>query len=118
MREPAVIVDKAGPPSREREQTRTRGKQRRQSGPTGQWVGERARRGRGPSLTSGTHLSGDEGAHAAWLGWIGPNWVEIGFCFSSDFYKCFSFYFPYRFQIKLKPSSNSNNFKHVHQTKG
>jgi hypothetical protein len=38
---------------------------------------ERGRdRERGPSLTGGTHLSGEAGARAAWLGWIGPTGLK------------------------------------------
>jgi hypothetical protein len=54
-------------------------------------------RGRGPSLTGGTHLAGDAGA--AWLGWIGPNWAKIGFSFSRDFLNVSLFIFPMDFKL-------------------
>jgi hypothetical protein len=60
--------------------------------------GERAHmRDRGLSLTGG----GDEGARAAWLGWIGPGGLNSIFLFPG-ISNCFSFYFLYGFQIKFK----------------
>jgi hypothetical protein len=63
-------------------------------------------------------LSGEAGARARGLDGLG--WAELGrirFSFFSRISKGFSFYFIYGFQIEFKPNSNSNNFKHVHQTK-
>jgi hypothetical protein len=53
-------------------------------------------------LIGGVHLSGDTGARASWLGWIGPNGLLSIFLFLGNFYS-FSFYFLYGFQIKFKP---------------
>jgi hypothetical protein len=52
------------------------------------------------------------------LGRDGPAGLNWLFLFSLEFLIAFSFYFRYGFQIKFKPNSNSNHFKHVHQTKG
>jgi hypothetical protein len=61
----AVCANRADPPSSERERVRAR-----KLKPTF-WSHQAARgreHGRGPSLTCVTHLSGDTGARAAWLG--------------------------------------------------
>jgi hypothetical protein len=63
-------------------------------------------RGHGPSLTSGTHLSGKECMRAR-PGWAALNGLNSLFLFLG-FSKCFSFYFVYGFQIKFKSNSNSN----------
>jgi hypothetical protein len=64
-------------------------------------------RGRRSSLTGRTHLSGDKGTRAAWLGWADLT-GRFPFFYFFWISNCFSFYFLYGFQIK---------FKHVHQTK-
>jgi hypothetical protein len=100
----------------ERETRRVRGENRcRQSSPTGQREGERERacaaiadRWDPPVRRSGCARPGWAG-----LGLMG----RIPFFFLQGFSNCFYFYFLYGFQIKFKPNSNSNNFKHVHQTK-
>jgi hypothetical protein len=51
----------------------------------------------------------------AGLDWAG--WFETTFSSSRDFLNVFSFYFLCGFQIKFKPNSNSNHFKHLRQTK-
>jgi hypothetical protein len=59
--------------------------------------------GRGLSLTGGVHLSGNKGACATWLGWIGPDGLNSIFLFS-EFSNAFSFYFLYGFRFKFKPN--------------
>jgi hypothetical protein len=70
-------------------------------------------RGRGPSLTGGTHLSGDAGARGlARLSWA--KLAEMRFSIFSEFLIAFLFIL----SMDFKSNSNSNNIKHVHQTKG
>jgi hypothetical protein len=70
--------------------------------------GERARvHGRGRSLASGVHLSGDTGARAAWLSQVGPAWAEMSF-FSRDFLNAFLFIFSRVFNSNSNHVSNSN----------
>jgi hypothetical protein len=85
------------------------------SAPPGRGRGGARVRGRGPSLIGGAHLSGEAGVRACpgWARLNGPNSLFLFLGLS----KCFSFYFLYGFQIKFKPNSNSNQFKHVHQPK-
>jgi hypothetical protein len=62
-------------------------------------------RGRGPSLIGGTHLSGEAGAHAAWLGWIGPAGLRWVFLFPGNFetlFFLFSLWISSQIQTKFK----------------
>jgi hypothetical protein len=84
--------------------------------PLGRGRGEERARGRKPPLTGGAHLSGGEGAR----GLAGPDWAgwaEIVFPFSLEFLMPFIFIFPMVFKSNSNTKPNSNNFKHVHQTK-
>jgi hypothetical protein len=49
----------------------------------------RKERGRGPSLTGGTHLSGEAGVRASWLGWVGLSGPKLLFLFPGIFQMLF-----------------------------
>jgi hypothetical protein len=122
-------TDRAGPPRSERERARRRtvhdtdetGPQRREResrrvheetgndnlAPPDSGREIECVRGRGPSLTGGTHLSSDAGTHAAWLGWA--SWAEFRFSFSPEFLKAFLFIF----SMDLKSNSNPNQIQTI-----
>jgi hypothetical protein len=55
------------------------------------------------------------GRGLAGLSWA--EWAEIGFSFSLEFLMPFLFIFSMDFKSNSNQISNSNQFKHVHQTK-
>jgi hypothetical protein len=104
-------ADKRGPRNRESERACAEGTCADKSTPPGS-KREREERGRAPVREGRTRRRA-----CTRLSRDGPPELELVFSFFLEFLIAFLFYFLYDFQIKLKPNSDSNNFKHVHQTK-
>jgi hypothetical protein len=104
-------TDETGPQrrQREREQARARGNRQRQSGPTGQWKGDRAR-ARTRAIADRWDPPAKRRGHTrglARLGWA--SWAEFRFSFSPEFLKAFLFIF----SMDFKSNSNPNQIQTI-----